>query len=706
MKKSNKSLEDRIEDIFRKNPNKEYTLKQLSGIIGEKNSKSKTLIFTISKLLENKIIEQTHKDTYQIKRKQKVITGKIDFSEKGYPFIISSDQNQKVYISTKNLNHSIHGDIVEVSLLAQSKKYDIEGEVIKILERGTTSFVGTVAKSENFAFLIADNKTMPYDIFIPLKKLKKAKHGDKVIVRITDWPEYAKNPIGEVIEILGRAGDNDVEMNSILLEFGLPHKFPEDIEKEAEKIPIEIPKEEIKRRKDFRDVFTITIDPFDAKDFDDAISLNILNDDLYQIGIHIADVSHYVQENSPIDKEALNRATSVYLVDRVIPMLPEKLSNNVCSLNENTDKLTFSVVIDIDKKAKIKKYWIGKTIINSNKRFNYDEVQQIIENKEGLYYKEILILNDLAQKIRKERYDNGAISFDRGELKFIVNDKGQPIEVLYQKQKEANQLIEEFMLIANKIVAESIGKKAEENQKIKPFVYRIHESPDFDKLKQFQNFIQNLGYKFSLKNEKAIAQSLNKLFVDIQQRPEAEVIYTFAIRAMARAEYSTNNIGHFGLNFKYYTHFTSPIRRYPDLIVHRLLYKYFNNNHSSDVKILEPLCKHSSQMEQMAMNAERASLKYKAVEFMKNRIGQIFEGYISGLNDWGMFVEIIPFKIEGTILLRDITDDFFYFDEDNFCLKTHYTQKTYRIGDKVNVKVVRADLQKRQLDFELLKKSN
>lgn len=701
MKANNKSVKKEIQDIFKNSPNKDFNYKQIAALLDINSSKGKTISKNLELLKDEGFIQEVKKGKFKLRNVKNTVVGVIDFTEKRNPFVFSEEMKEKIYVPLKYLNHALHKDTVEVSVFAKSKSNNIEGEVIKIIKRSNQTFVGTIAKSENFAFLVVDNKLMPVDIFIPINKLKGAKHGEKAIVKISDWPEYAKNPVGEVIEVLGKAGEHNVEMNAILIEFGLPHKFPENVDKEAEKISTEITEKEIKSRKDYRDVFTITIDPADAKDFDDAISFKKLDNGNYEIGIHIADVTQYVKEGSIIDREGEQRATSVYLVDRVIPMLPEKLSNDVCSLNEHTDKLTFSVIAVLDVNAQVKKTWIGRTIINSNKRFNYEEVQEIIEKKEGLYADELIILNELAQRMRRKRLNNGAIAFDRGELRFKIDKEGLPLEVLYKKPLEANQLIEEFMLLANKAVAEFVGK-VKPDTKPKTFVYRVHDHPDFDKLKVFQNFISKFGYDFSLKSDKAIAKSFNDLFVQLQNKPEADVLANFAIRAMARAVYTTQNIGHYGLGFNFYTHFTSPIRRYPDMMVHRLLEKYLRDEPSVNEKVYEAKCEHSSEMEQMAMSAERASIKYKAVEYMKDKIGQTFDGFVSGISEWGMFVEIIPYKIEGTILLRDIANDFFYFDEENYTLIAHYSEKKYQIGDQVKIKVVRADLMKRQLDFQLI----
>ena len=580
------------------------------------------------------------------------------------------------------------------------------------------TFIGTLQVGKDYAFLLTDEKSLTNDIFIPLNKLEGGKNGDKAIVKITEWPENAKNPIGEVIDILGAEGENNAEMHAILAEFGLPYKYPEDVEQAAGRIPAEITDDELATREDFRTVTTFTIDPTDAKDFDDALSLRPTVDDNWEVGVHIADVTHYVKPDDIIDREAFKRATSVYLVDRTIPMLPEKLSNQLCSLRPNEDKCCFSVIFELNEQAEILVSRITRTMIRSNRRFTYEEAQDlietamkktipqdetlhVIETSEGDFKDEILKLNELALILRKKRFADGAIDFDRFEVKFVIDDKGKPLSVLFEESKEANYLIEEFMLLANRRVAEFIGKTPKGKSK-KTFVYRIHEQPDPDKMRNFAEFIRRFGYKLKTTGSKGeFSKNINDLLDKAKGKPEQNLIETLAVRSMQKAKYSVHNIGHYGLAFPYYTHFTSPIRRYPDMMTHRLLSRYLNGGRSVNAEEYEDRCDHCSSMEQLAANAERASIKYKQVEFMSDKIGQVFDGIISGVTEWGLYVELNANKCEGLVPVRDLNDDFYELDEKNYCLTGKYHKQTYRLGDPVTVKIAQANLQRKQLDFTM-----
>ena len=555
---------------------------------------------------------------------------------------------------------------------------------------------------KHFAFLLTDNKVLANDIFIPKNALKGGKTGDKAVVRITEWPDRARNPYGEVVDILGPAGENNTEIHAILAEFGLPYRYPEAVEKAADKIPDTITPAEIAAREDFRSVTTFTIDPKDAKDFDDALSIRRLDNGHWEVGVHIADVSYYVKPGSLIDKEAESRGTSVYLVDRVVPMLPERLCNDVCSLRPDEDKLTFSCIFELNDNAEVKKSHIARTVIRSNRRFAYEEAQAVIETGEGDFKDEILALNDLAQKLRKRRFEHGSINFDRHEVKFDIDENGKPIGVYFKVSKEANKLIEEFMLLANRTVAEFVGKPAN-GRKPKAFVYRVHDTPDPDKMSLFAAFITRFGYKIKTEGSKSdLSKGINNLLAKVQGRPEENLVETVAIRAMAKAVYTTVNIGHYGLAFDYYTHFTSPIRRYPDLMVHRLLERYMAGGRSVNVHTLEDECEHASDMEQLAANAERASIKYKQVEYMSERLGQEYDGVISGITEWGLYVEINENKCEGLVPIRDLEDDYYEFDEKNYCLMGRRKHRIYRLGDPIRIKVARANLERKQLDFALV----
>ena len=616
----------------------------------------------------------------------------------GTAYLKSDEPGDDIQISPHNTNRALNGDQVKVAVLFNKKGRRTEGEVVEIIERSKAKYVGILQLTPKNAFVVPDSTNMPVDIYIPKEKLNKAKDGEKVLVEINDWPDNSKNPYGNIIHVLGKPGDNNVEMNSILADFGFPLSFPNEVIKDSERIPDKITAKEISSRRDFRDAVTITIDPEDAKDFDDALSLTWLANGNYEVGVHIADVSHYVKPGSATDAEAFERGTSIYLVDRVIPMLPERLSNGLCSLSPHTDKLCFSAVFEMNEKATVLKVWFGKTIINSNRRFNYDEAQLIIETGKGDYAKEILKLHQLSTLLREERFRNGSIDFKTTEVKFKMDDKGKPLSVYIKEYKDSNKLIEDFMLLANRKVAESIGKKTNRNA-AKTFVYRVHDEPNPEKLSTFSEFISKLGYRMKITSRKSIIDSFNKLLSNVSGKGEQDMIESLAIRTMAKAYYSTDNIGHYGLSFDYYSHFTSPIRRYPDLMVHRLLFDYLNRQPSANKEDYEEKCKHSSDMEKLAAEAERASVKYKQVEFLMDKVGQIFDGVISGVNKWGIYVEITENKCEGMISMRELEDDFYYLDEENYCVTGQKYGAKYKIGDKIRIVVKRANLARKQLDF-------
>ncbi len=691
------TLYNKIIGLFSNNPTQTLNYKQISKRLDVKDTATKQLITTVlNELTKNEALIEIQRGKFKLKSRGGYITGIVDLTQRGAAYIISDDIEEDVFVSQQNLNHALNKDRVKIYLFAKKKNKQVEGEVVEILERVKTKFVGTIERSGNFAFLVPNRRFMPYDIFIPARSLKNAQTGQKAVAQIVEWPKRAKNPIGEIVDILGNEGENNTEINAILAEYDLPYSFPKRIDLAAKKISGEISNTEISLRKDFREITTFTIDPDDAKDFDDALSIKQLKNKNWQVGIHIADVTFYVKPNTAIEKEAYKRATSIYLVDRVVPMLPERLSNNICSLRPDEDKLCFSAVFELDDNANIKNQWIGRTIIRSNKRFTYDEAQKIIETNEGVFNDEIQKLNSLAQQLRAKRFKDGSIDFERSEVKFKLDENGKPLGVYSKVSKEANKLVEEFMLLANRKVAEFVGKT---EKKPKTFVYRIHDKPNREKLNAFSKFIKRFGYQLKLKSKKDIAQSINGLLTEVVGKNEQEVVETLAIRTMAKAEYSTKNIGHYGLAFDYYSHFTSPIRRYPDMMVHRLLGRYLNNGKSVPAGKYEEMCKHSSEMEQKAVNAERASIKYKQVEFMSDKIDKTFDGIISGVTQWGLFVEIIENKCEGLVSIRDITDDFYIFDDQNYCIIGKHKKVKYQLGDKIKIKVVNANLQKKQLDF-------
>ncbi len=703
-------LKDRISEIFTADPRNILNYKQVSKYLGDDGlTHRKYISGLLYQLAKEGILLETNKGKFKAspkhvekgKHRTQVITGRVDMKQTGKAYIISDDLLEDIRISANNTGRALHNDVVKVRLFPKRKDKKLEGEIIEIMERAKTIYVGTVQLSKNFAFLVADSKSMPVDIFIPLERLKGANDGDKAIANITEWLPQSKNPIGEIKEVLGRPGDNEVEMHAILAEYGLPAVFAKNVEAEATKIPIDISKEEIAKREDFRQVTTFTIDPYDAKDFDDALSLKKTGDNEWQVGVHIADVTHYVKPDMLIEQEAIQRATSIYLVDRTIPMLPEILSNNVCSLRPNEEKLTFSVVFTINEKARVTKTWIGKTIIKSDRRFTYEEVQTIIDGGMGDYHLEISTLNNMAHQLRHRRMKAGAIDFDRQEVKFKLDEQGKPIGIYLKEQKDSHKLIEEFMLLANRTVAEKIGKPSGKKQ-VKTFVYRIHDHPNLEKLTILSNFVSKFGYKIKTDTRKNIAESFNRMLHDSQGKGEENLIETLTLRSMAKAEYSTNNIGHYGLAFDHYTHFTSPIRRYPDMMVHRLLHMYNHEAPSANQEQYESLCKHASGMEKKAQEAERDSVKYKQVEFMSDKLGMEFDGLISGVSKWGIYVEIKENKIEGMVRLADLDDDYYFLDEENHQVIGQNKRKHYKLGAPVKVKIKRANLLKKELDFEII----
>ena len=698
-----KELAELIIGYFRNKPEATVSAKQLfQGLKLTTHPLKMLCTDIISEMLEDNFLTEPEKGRFRINDKGQVLTGTFQRKSNGKNSFIPDDGGEPIFIAERNSAHAMNNDKVKVALSAKCKKKVPEGQVIEILEHADENFVGILKVSKNYAFLLTESSTLANDIFIPKDKLKGGKDGDKAVVKITEWPDESKNPFGQVIDILGKAGENTTEMHAILAEYGLPYTYPQSVEAAAEKIPAEITPEDYAEREDYRNVVTFTIDPKDAKDFDDALSIRPLKPGLWEVGVHIADVSHYVKEGGAIDKEAVKRATSVYLVDRTVPMLPERLCNFICSLRPDEEKLAYSVIFEMDEKAEVKNYRIRHTVIKSDRRFTYDEAQQVIETGEGDYKYEILELNRLAQALREKRMAAGSIDFDRTEVKFEIDENGKPVSVYFKESKEANKLIEEFMLLANRTVAEHIGK-VPKNRKPKVFPYRIHDLPDPDKLDGLNQFIAKFGYKIRTGGSKGeVSKSLNHLLNEVRGKKEENLIETVSIRTMQKARYSIYNIGHYGLGFDYYTHFTSPIRRYPDLMVHRLLTRYLAGGRSAQADKYETLCEHSSAMEQTAASAERASIKYKQVEFMSERIGNVYDGVISGVTEWGLYVEINENKCEGMIPIRDLDNDYYDFDDKNYCLIGRRRHRKFSLGDPIRIKVAKANLVKKQLDFTLV----
>jgi ribonuclease R len=690
-------------DIFEQNGNTPLNYKQVSAKLNVRDPESREIIYEILKdEVKKSVLKEITPGKFQLLELKTFIEGVVDLTNDGSAFIVTDDEFESdIFIAPRKLRTALNGDRVKVYVYAKSKGKHKEGEVIEILQRAKMEFTGIVKLSERYAFFIPDDRKMMHDIFIPISELNGAKNGIKAIAEITDWPTEAKNPIGRIKHILGAQGENDTEMNAILAEYGFPLSFPAEVEHDAEEIPDVITPEEIAKRRDFRNITTFTIDPFDAKDFDDALSYQVLENGNYEVGVHIADVSHYIIPDSALDKEALDRATSVYLVDRVIPMLPERLSNGLCSLRPKEEKLCFSAVFEMDENANIITEWYGKTIIYSDRRFTYEEVQEVIESGEGDFKEEIFKLNALAYKLRDRKFKNGAISFETTEVKFKLDETGKPTGVYVKERKDAHKLIEDFMLLANRKVAERVSKMGKGKHRY-TFVYRVHDSPKPDALANFAQFAARFGYKINTKSDKETAKSLNYLMEDVEGKKEQNVLTHLAIRSMAKAIYTTKSSSHYGLAFDHYTHFTSPIRRYPDVMVHRLLFHYLNGGQSANAEFYEKLCSHSSLMEKKAADAERSSVKYKQAEYLRDQVGNTFMGIISGVTEWGMYVEIIENKCEGMIRLRDISDDFYTLDEKNYAIIGQRKKKIYQLGDEVKIKVKQVDLTKKQIDFSLV----
>lgn len=700
---SAKELRTKVLQYISQQKNNTFNYKQVAfAIDADTSAAHRNIALILAELAFDGDLIEVSPGKYKAPQRSNIATGTFVRRSNGKNSVLTDEDNESIFVAERNSMHALNGDKVKVVIAAAKKNTEPEAEVIEILEKKEQTFIGTLRVEKQYGILVTDSKFLATDIIIPKNRLKGGKTGDKAIARITSWENDEKNPKGEVLDILGVTGENTTEMHAILAEFGLPYRYPEAVEKAADKIGAGITDQVVEQRIDMRATTTFTIDPKDAKDFDDALSIKKLGNGNWEVGVHIADVTHYVLPDSIIDKEAQKRATSVYLVDRVVPMLPEHLSNGICSLRPDEDKLTFSCIFEMNSDAEVINSQIARTVTRSNRRFTYDEAQNVIETGSGDFCEEILTLDRLAKTLRRKRYENGSVEFDRAEVRFDIDETGHPIGVYFKESKDANKLIEEFMLLANKTVAAAIGKP-QGKKKPKAFVYRVHDMPDPGKLADLSKIARTFGFKVKeTGSSREVNRSINRMLADVKGKGEENFLSTIAIRSMAKAVYTTQNIGHYGLAFDYYTHFTSPIRRYPDMMVHRLLERYLAGGRSVNIQKLEDQCKHSSEMEQLAANAERSSIKYKQVEFMGDHMGQIFDGVISGVTEWGLYVELNENKCEGLVPVRELADDFYDFDEKNYCLTGRRKNVRYRLGDNVRVKVVRANLERKQLDFVLV----